>query len=142
MSHTRQIYCCGCASMVEARLTNGKEIYAHRPDLWGKPFWLCDSCGGYVGCHNNHPKKSKRFNPIGTIPTPQIRQLRNQIHNLLDPLWQQHIFSRHSIYKKLAVVVGKTYHTAELSSVNDCHKIINYLVDLRQWAVKNRGFKA
>lgn len=142
MSDTRQIYCCECSSMVEARLTTGREIYPHRNDLWTLKFWKCDNCGNYVGCHKNHQKESKRLEPLGTIPTDEIRRLRTQIHYLLDPLWRQGIYQRTWLYKKLSQVTGiKTYHTGGLNSVNDCNKIINYLVDLRAWATKNKGFK-
>lgn len=46
-----QIHCCGCGETVTARLTDGREIYPHRQDLSGLPFWKCDTCGNYVGCH-------------------------------------------------------------------------------------------
>jgi hypothetical protein len=33
-----EIYCCGCNKKVDARLTNGIEIYFHREDLQGFRF--------------------------------------------------------------------------------------------------------
>lgn len=68
----------------DARLTDGREIYPHRADLHHKPFWKCDGCGGYVGCH-----------PGGTVPlgTPADRALRKArmiLHDqVIDPLWME-----------------------------------------------------
>ena len=81
----KMIYCCGCGCDVQARLTNGKEIYPHRMDLDEVPFWKCDKCGNYVGCHH---KTKQRTSPTGCIPTSEIRALRVQIHNIIDPLWK------------------------------------------------------
>jgi hypothetical protein len=69
----RDIYCCGCESAVQARLTDGREIYPHRPDLADLPFWKCDGCGNHVGCHH---KTNDRTRPLGNIPTPEIRIAR------------------------------------------------------------------
>ena len=56
------IYCTGCEKNVNARLTDGKERYPHRQDLYELPFWVCDNCGGYVGCHH---KTNQRTKPLG-----------------------------------------------------------------------------
>jgi len=77
------IYCCGCLIKVNARLTDGSEIYPHRKDLSSLPFWVCDKCGNYVGCHH---KTSNRTAPLGCIPTSEIRAARNRIHKMLDPM--------------------------------------------------------
>lgn len=78
-----EIYCCGCEKKVPARLTDGAEIYPHRHDLSGLPFWKCDTCGNFVGCHH---KTKNRTRPLGCIPTPEIKEARKRIHSLLDPL--------------------------------------------------------
>jgi len=78
-----KIFCCACKSDVNARLTNGSEIYPHRSDLSSIPFWKCDDCGNFVGCHH---KTSKPTQPLGHIPTPEIRKARQHIHMILDPL--------------------------------------------------------
>ena len=79
------IRCCGCQKKVEARLTDGSEIYPHRKDLYSLPFWKCDVCGNFVGCHH---KTKNRTRPLGCIPTPEIKNARKHIHAILDPLWQ------------------------------------------------------
>lgn len=81
----REIYCSGCGVKVKARLTDGGEIYPHRPDLSDLPFWKCDTCGNYVGCHH---KTEDRTRPLGIIATPELRNAKNHIHRILDPLWQ------------------------------------------------------
>lgn len=67
------LYCCGCKTKVSARLTDGAEVYPHRPDLHDLPFWRCDACGNFVGCHH---RTKKRTGPLGCIPTPEVRWAR------------------------------------------------------------------
>ncbi|MDR3488742.1 MAG: zinc-finger-containing protein [Bradyrhizobium sp.] len=67
-----------------ARLTDGREIYPHRPDLADKPIYVCDGCTGYVGCHPGTTK------PLGTPANYELRNARSKLHNLmLDPLWME-----------------------------------------------------
>lgn len=74
---------CGmCAS--QSRLTDGSEIYPHRPDLHAKHFYKCDGCGAYCGCHGNTTE------PVGTPADAALRKARMILHNeLLDPLWME-----------------------------------------------------
>lgn len=48
---TQKIFCCKCNKHIKARLTNGKEVYPYRSDLHKLPFWKCDQCKNFVGCH-------------------------------------------------------------------------------------------
>lgn len=114
------IYCCGCGKVVAPRLTDGRERYPHRPDLHDLPFWKCDACGNFVGCHH---KTKNRTQPLGTIPTPRIRILRMQIHAELDPLWKEFGLSRKQIYGRLSKVLGREYHTAEINSEEEAGAI-------------------
>jgi len=114
------IYCIACGVDVDARLTDGKEIYPHRPDLYSLPFWKCDKCGGFVGCHH---KTKNRTAPLGNIPTNEIRQARKRIHAVLDPIWKSGKVSRKDLYAKLTDVLGRQYHTAELKSIDECNLI-------------------
>ena len=81
------LYCCGCSLIVEPRLTTGAEIYPHRPDLNELNFWVCDTCNNYVGCHKS--KESTGITPLGSIPTPELKECRKELHSLIDPMWQQ-----------------------------------------------------
>lgn len=118
----RAIYCCGCRKEVQARLTDGREIYPHRPDLHGKPFWRCDGCNGYVGCHHRSQNRTK---PLGCIPTPEIKAARNEVHRVIDPLWQSGLINRSALYRRIGAAIGMDeYHTAEIRSVEQAHEVI------------------
>lgn len=114
------IFCIACNADVDARLTDGKEIYPHRADLYSLPFWKCDQCKGFVGCHH---KTKNRTAPLGNIPTNEIRQARKRIHAVLDPIWQSGKVKRKDLYARLTDVLGRQYHTAELKSITECSKI-------------------
>lgn len=126
MSEKRKIFCCGCQSSIEARLTDGAEIYPHRKDLSRLPFWKCDTCKNFVGCHH---KTKNRTRPLGCIPTPAIKKIRSSIHAVLDPLWKSGRFNRSVLYSDIAHVLGlEEYHTAELRSVeqaNEAYRVIS-----------------
>lgn len=120
------IFCVACQCDVLARLTNGAEVYPHRPDLFKLNFWFCDNCKNFVGCHKNGDGKK----PLGNIPTPQIKMLRRQIHSQLDPLWQSGKYSRSWLYKTISQKIGKEYHTALIASVDEAEKVLNIIQEL------------
>ena len=122
-----EIYCCGCSKNIEARLTDGREIYAHRPDLHGLPFWRCDDCGNFVGCHH---KTKDRTRPLGCIPTPDIKNARKHLHRIIDPIWQSGRISRRKLYKLISDHVGWTYHTAKIRSVEEAREIYKFVKGL------------
>lgn len=121
------IYCTGCGKDVEARLTDGKERYPHRPDLYDLPFWKCDTCGGYVGCHH---KTANRTAPLGYIATPAILDARKKIHALLDPLWKSGKIKRGQAYAYVSKRLGKTYHNGEIKSVEEGREIYKIVAQL------------
>lgn len=114
------IYCTGCETEVDARLTDGKERYPHRPDLYQLPFWKCDACGGYVGCHH---KTDKPTRPLGYIATPAILDARKKIHAVLDPLWKSGKIKRGQAYAHVSKRIGKTYHNGEIKSLEEAREI-------------------
>lgn len=115
-----EIYCCGCGDKIEARLTDGKEIYPHRDDLHLLPFWKCDTCQNFVGCHH---KTKNRTQPLGCIPTPEIKKARQRIHQLLDPIWQSGKMERKEVYRYISEKIGWSYHTAKIRSVEEAREI-------------------
>lgn len=124
MAETRRLYCCACETEVDARLISGAEAYVRRPDLANMPFWCCDGCGNFVGCHHRHHDPSKRRDPLGCIPTPAIKSARQHIHRILDPLWQSGRMKRRHVYGLLAEAMGKSeYHTAEIRSVEEARDV-------------------
>lgn len=114
------IYCTGCLDDVDARLTDGAERYPHRLDLKDIPFWRCDGCGNYVGCHN---KSSEPTKPLGCIATPEIVDARKRIHSLLDRLWKTNKIKRGQVYRYISDELGYSYHTGEIRSVYEAEKV-------------------
>lgn len=120
---TQLIFCCGCGKDTNARLTTGREIYAHRTDLSQLPFWVCDSCKNYVGCHH---KTKDRTRPLGIIPTAKIREMRKRVHAVIDPIWKNGELTRKQVYLEISKLIGCEYHTADLKDENIANKIIDW----------------
>ena len=118
------IYCCACEKDVDAKLVSGKEIYKHRKDLYSLPFWQCETCDNFVGCHHKTKQKTA---PLGCIPTPELKEVRKKIHATLDPLWMDGNYKRKDLYAKLSEKLGRQYHTAELKNVTEANLILNEL---------------
>ncbi len=122
------IRCCQCdLKKIEARLTDGSEIYPYRPDLSDLPFWICDTCHNFVGCHH---KTKDRTRPLGNIPTPEIKEARKHIHKLLDPLWRNGKFKRKELYKILSDKLGYGYHTAMIRDLAEARTVYKILIKL------------
>lgn len=121
------IYCTGCEKDVEARLVNGAAVYPHRRDLYELPFWICDTCGNWVGCHHKTEDPTK---PLGVIPTKKLKYLRRIIHDSLDPLWKEGDWNRKTLYAHLNSELGYNYHTANIRSVEEANKVIEVLQKL------------
>lgn len=108
--------CIECGALAE--LTNGKRIYPHRPDLYGKSFWLCQ-CGAYCGCH---PGTTEALgHPCG----PATRKARSAAHAAFDPLWKRGAMGRSQAYKWLAKAINV--------SPARCH--IGMMTEQEAWAV-------
>ncbi|MHA2782615.1 zinc-finger-containing protein [Vibrio harveyi] len=123
----KQIYCCGCGTETNARLTNGGEIYPHRIDLADLPFWICDTCKNFVGCHH---KTNKPTTPLGIIATPEIKNARKHIHALMDPLWKSGKIKRGKLYAMLSERIGKTYHTGEIRTLSDARLVYKHIQEI------------
>jgi len=130
MSETREIYCCACGGDVKARLTDGRETYSHRKDLADLPFWKCDTCKNFVGCH--HKMATNPTTPLGIIATQEIKNARKHIHALLDPMWQNGKLTRGKIYKILTGHLGWKYHTAQIKSIEEARKVYGILKSLER----------
>lgn len=128
MKNKKKIFCCGCGKDVLARLTNGGEVYSHRPDLRELPFWICDNCGNFVGCH--HKQKSNPTQPLGIIATKEIKQARIHIHKLLDPLWETGKIKRKDLYKEISDKIGWKYHTANIRTIDEARKIYRSVLEI------------
>jgi hypothetical protein len=117
----RAIHCVECGGLIDARLTNGREIYPHRKDLRDVPFWKCETCGNSVACHH---KTGNRTKPLGCIANRAMKNARTRIHHLIDPLWKSRKISRRALYKTIAARMGiEEYHTGELKSIEDARRV-------------------
>lgn len=131
MAKTRTIWCAGCQTDVEARLTNGKEIWPNRPDLAKKPIWRCDTCKNYVGCHHRHHNQRYRLNPTGVIATPALRNARMKIHELIDPYWKQGWVRRGKLYQRIAKGLDQDrYHTAQIRTIEEARQVYRVARDV------------
>jgi hypothetical protein len=117
-----ELYCCGCSEKVDAILIFGDEAYPHRKDLYTLKFWICEKCLNFVGCH----KHGDGDVPLGCIPTKEIKNLRVQIHLIIDPVWKSGRLKRGQVYKIMSEKLGFKYHTASLRTVNECHDALAY----------------
>ena len=115
----KEIYCCGCEKYVWAKLVKGDIIYSHREDLYNLNFFQCE-CGLYVGTHKNSFNNPK---PLGNIPTKEIKNARQHIHKILDPLWKNNGFNRKEIYKYISDRIGWQYHTAMIKTIEEAREI-------------------
>ena len=123
----KSIFCTGCGAKVNARLTDGGEIYPHRPDLAELPFWKCDSCNNYVGCHH---KTNNPTEPLGVIATKELKNARQHIHRILDPLWKDGVLQRKQIYAYLTEKLGWEYHTAKIRTIEEAREVYRLVRDL------------
>ena len=123
------IYCVTCKDRIKRRLTDGAEIYPHRPDLSDLPFWKCDKCGNYVGCHY---KTKDRTNPTGCIANKEIKDARVKIHGLLDPIWQSGRITRKALYKMLSEKLKRPYHTGHIRSIEEAREAYKLILKIKE----------
>lgn len=101
---------CGRAN---ASLVGGDRVYAHRPDLYSKRFWLCE-CGAFVGCHPGTEY------PLGSPANAATRKARNAAHAAFDPLWQRKII-RDGVPKNEARAKGYKWLGEQLGIEGEVH---------------------
>ncbi len=129
-----KIFCCGCNKDVEARLTSGAEIYPKRPKLTEKPFYKCDGCGNYVGCKH---ESAGRGVPSGTIATPQIRQVRQDLYKALEPLCGD-FERRKAIYARLGKALKmKEYSTAKVNNLSQADQVMSVIKEISEGYYEN-----
>ncbi len=124
-----KIYCTGCGREVPARLAYGDEIYPNRPKFAALPFWVCDACGAFVGCHH---KTATPTRPLGVLATPEIRMWRMRIHAALDPMWKEGKILRPALYRRVAAALGyRDFHVSEVSSEDEAAHVLRAVSAIR-----------
>ena len=109
-------YCKGLATV-----TTGRVIYPHRPDLFMKPFWRCNGCGAYVGCHPG------TYAPLGTLASREVRRARLQAHAAFDARWKSGgDMPRKEAYAWLAAELGLPVDQCHIGMFDlaTCEKVI------------------
>jgi hypothetical protein len=118
------IYCCECKENVNAEKVSGDIVYPHRKDLKSLVFYKCNTCSNFVGTHKQGGK------PLGVIATAEIKKERMKIHSILDPLWREKLIGRKELYKMMSEKMGFQYHTASLSSIDECAKALSASISI------------
>jgi hypothetical protein len=108
-------------------LTDGKEIYPRSLSFHHLPFWKCDICGNYVGCHH---KTKNRTKPLGCIPSEAVRNARKHIHKLLDSIWKENKMARKEIYAAISEKLGWKYHTANIRTIDEAREVYRILQEI------------
>lgn len=114
--------CPYCRSL--GRLTSGREVYPHRPDLASKPIYACMPCGAWVGCHPGTTK------PLGRMANADLRALKKKAHEVFDRRWKgrQSVNGspRKSAYTWLAARMGMEFKRCHIGyfSEDECTRVI------------------
>lgn len=108
-------YCQG-----DAKFVGGQDIYPHRPDLWGKKFYLCKPCDAYVGCHPNS------VNPLGILANAKLRAMKSSAHAAFDPMWRNGDMTRSAAYSWLASTLEIEKDQCHIGMFNEftCMRVI------------------
>lgn len=112
---------------MQTNLINGVIAYPHRPDLANLPFWQCPKCNNFVGCHH---KTNQPTRPLGVIPNFEIKQARQKLHALIDPVWKNKLISRTELYKLISKQLGYQFHIAEIKSMDKVDSITNIILPI------------
>lgn len=130
---------CACPCGKEAEVVKGDRIYRHRPDLADLRFFMCFSCGRYVGTHPDGV-------PKGTPADHETREARKKAHNAFDPLWRREVFtdsppfaSRSDAYRWLSTAMGvQEAHIGHMTS-SEALRVVSLVRDYKTEAEKRDG---
>lgn len=120
-----QAVVCSCGR--EAELRSGRDVYPHRPDLFGLWTWVCRPCDARVGCRRGTQT------PLGTLAGPRLRKARSEAHSAFDPLWQSGLMSRSAAYAWLGGRLGLTPELCHIGRMDerDCRRTVEAVSALR-----------
>lgn len=115
-----KVLCDYCGN--DAVLVTGKDLYPHRPDLFGVKAWQCKPCKASVGCHKN----SKKNAPLGRLANAELKKLKMAAHAAFDPLWKNKIMKRKEAYSFLAEKLGIEFKDCHIGMFDEetCRKVV------------------
>lgn len=61
--------------------------------------------------------------PLGVIATKEVKNARQHIHALIDPVWESKKIKRSDLYKKISKSIGYEYHNAEIRSIEQARDV-------------------
>lgn len=110
-----EVICPSCSKPAE--WIPNEQVYGRR---YGKSYmcYYCRACDYMVGVHNNTRQ------PLGTMVGKELRNLRKQVHNKIDPLWKDGKIKRGHLYARISKALGYTYHTGE-TDAETCRKVLS-----------------
>ena len=86
----------------------GEAIYPHRPDLYRRRFFRCQThTDYYVGTHR------KSGEALGVLANKEHRRLKILCHRYFDPHWKERGNDRSALYQRLSDEMG--------ISLEECH---------------------
>lgn len=105
----------------KAKLVNGAVIYPHRADLHEKPFYQCEPCGAYVGCHPG------TITPLGRLANAELRREKMAAHAAFDPLWKTKRMKRGEAYAWLAKKLRMKKEDCHIGmfDVDTCRRVVD-----------------
>lgn len=110
--------------------------------LLKRSFWVCVPCQAYVLTHKRALKYGEDgTTPLGPLANQELRRKRFLLHEKMDPIWKQRMWTRDKLYKWLANRLGlplETCHIAMLSA-EDCDRATVLLEELAQFALVNKS---
>lgn len=111
----KRVYCCQCKDYIKPDTVKGDVIYPNYPQLREKLFYQCRTCKNYCGRSNAD---------FVSIPTPEVRAMRKEVHDIIDPLWRGGLVGRGFVYKCMSEAMGYDYHNSSLSNMNEARKAL------------------
>lgn len=106
------------------------------PKYTGKfNLWICvnyPDCDAYVGVHEN----SLNSKPKGTLANKTLRELRKDVHAVLDPLWKSGSMKRSEVYALLSKLLEIPPDTCHVGFFNEttCHLALSRLAQSSELA--------
>lgn len=95
----------------------------------------CTVCKQDVAAQECYGRHIYLRRPLGTFPSPELRDQRKWVHNVIDPYWLEDGHAdrakRKQLYSALSEALGKEYHTGNLNSREECVKVVSCYVRLR-----------
>ena len=126
------VFCCVCNQDVNVNRVTGRDIYPHRKDLYHLSLIQCEKCKSHAGCHQNNGK------PLGSIPTPELRKLRVQLHARFDYLWKSKQLTRFQAYQQMSEILGKEFHIGDVRSKSEYDKVVAAINKIREKLAKEK----